>query len=134
VVTGDAFDEQMTLWYSVPKHQRFGDADLMPGFQEVLRIYEEGQFWDVSDKAFPYFYSDAGTRRENLYEWKNYYSADVNSGVAKGSANFMDTLLGNLSTWNELANQRFAQSFEEMETGLVTYYGYKEEDFTPDSE
>jgi hypothetical protein len=129
VVTGDAFDEQMALWYSVPKHQRFADETLMPGFQEVLRIYEEGQFWDVSDKAFPYFYSDAGTRRENLYEWKNYYNSEVNGGVVKGDANFVDTILGNLANWNELANQRFAQSFEEMETGLKTYYGYKDEDF-----
>lgn len=130
VTTGDTFAEQMELWYTPEKHQRFKDESLMPGFHEVIRIYEAGQFWDVSDKAFPYFYSDAGTRRENLYEWKQYWNPEVNGGVEKGDANFTDTILGNLSTWNDLANDRFAISFEEMEQGLITYYGYKEEDFT----
>jgi len=129
VTTGDTFDEQMNIWYTPSKHLRFKDTSLMPGFQEVVRIYKEGQFWDVSDKAYPYFYSDAGSRRENLYEWKHYYNPDDNGGVEKSDANFTDTILGNLATWNELSNTRFAASFAEMEAGLKTYYGYKEEDF-----
>lgn len=129
VTTGDTFDEQMNIWYTPDKHIRFKDSTLMPGFHEVIRIYKEGQFWDVSDKSFPYFYSDAGTRRENLYEWKQYYNSEVNGGVEKGDANFTDTLLGNLQTWNQLANERFANSFAEMENGLMTYYGWKQEDF-----
>jgi hypothetical protein len=129
VTTGDLFDEQMQVWYTPDKHVRFADTALMPGFQEVLRIYKEGQFWDVSDKAFPYFYSDAGTRRENLFEWKNYYNPEVNGGVEKSAANFTDNLLANLPEWNNLANERFAASFAELQTGLKTYYGYKDEDF-----
>lgn len=129
VTTGDKFDEQMNIWYTPEKHLRFKDETLMPGFHKVLEIYESGQFWDVSDKAYPYFYSEAGTRRTNLYEWKEYWNPEINGGVEKGDANFTDTVLGNLSTWNELANERFALSFAELETGLRTYYGYKDEDF-----
>jgi ABC-type glycerol-3-phosphate transport system substrate-binding protein len=129
VTTGDKFEEQMNIWYTPEKHLRFKDETLMPGFHKVLEIYESGQFWDVSDKAYPYFYSEAGTRRENLYEWKNYWNPEINGGVEKGDANFTDTVLGNLATWNELANERFALSYAELETGLRTYYGYKDEDF-----
>ncbi len=129
VVTGDLFDEQMEIWYTPEKHQRFADQSLMPGFHEVLRIYEEGQFWDISDKSFPYFYNVEGTRRENLYEWKNYWNADINGGVEKGDADFVNTILGNLATWNEDANARFAESFEGMQEGLIRFYGYTEEDF-----
>jgi ABC-type glycerol-3-phosphate transport system substrate-binding protein len=129
VTTGDKFEEQMNIWYTPEKHLRFKDETLMPGFHKVLEIYEAGQFWDVSDKAYPYFYSEAGTRRTNLYEWKEYWNPEINGGVEKGDANFTDTILGNLSTWNELANERFAVSYGELETGLKTYYGYKDEDF-----
>ncbi len=129
VTTGEMFDEQMEVWYTPLKHQRFKDQTLMPGFHEVIRLYEEGQFWDVSDKAFPYFYNIEGTRRENLYEWKNYWSPDVNGGVEKSDPDFTNTILGNLSTWNELANERFAESFDDLRTGLKRFYGYTDEDF-----
>jgi hypothetical protein len=130
VTTGDTFNEQMQIWYSPAKHQRFADTSLMPGFAKVLDIYEKGQFWDVSDKAYPYFYSVEGTRRENLYEWKNYWNPDINGGVSKGDADFINTLLGNLSEWNRLSNERFAQSFDELQSGLKRFYGFTDEDFT----
>jgi hypothetical protein len=129
ITTGDLFDEQMDVWYTPTKHQRFADESLMPGFHYMLEIYEAGQFWDVSDKAFPYFYNVEGTRRENLYEWKNYWDETVNGGVTKADANFTNTILGLLSTWNEDANDRFAESFAGMQQGLKTYYGYTDEDF-----
>lgn len=129
ITTGETFEEQMQIWYTPVKHQRFKDESLMPGFHKVLDIYEAGQFWDVSDKAYPYFYSVEGTRRQNLHEWKNYWNPDVNGGVEKGDANFIDTIIGNLGEWSELANERFAESYADMEEGLVRYYGYKEEDF-----
>ena len=129
VTTGDLFDEQMDIWYTPLKHQRFADTSLMPGFAEVVRIYEEGQFWDVSDKAYPYFYNVEGTRRENLYEWKNYWNEEINGGVIKGDADFINTLLGNLSEWNQASNERFAESFAGMQTGLKRFYGFTDADF-----
>jgi len=129
VTTGDLFDEQMEIWYTPEKHQRFRDESLMPGFHKVTEIYKAGQFWGVSDKSFPYFHNIEGTRRVNLYEWDNYWNPDINGGVEKGDANFTDTILGNLSTWNDLTNERFQESFDDLKQGLMTYYGYKEEDF-----
>jgi hypothetical protein len=133
VTTGDLFATQMNIWYSVPKHIRFGattesGAYKMPGFQEVIRIYEEGQFWDISDKSFPYFYDDAGVRKENLYEWKNYWNEEVNGGVQKGDSNFIDTVIGNLASWNELANARFTESYQDMVDGINTYYPDRQND------
>lgn len=129
VTKGDLFTQQMQLWYTPAKHQRFSNPEDMPGFHEVIRIYEEGQFWDISDKSFPYFHDSDGTRRENLYEWKNYYNPDINGGVEKTDPAFVDTILNNLFQWNVDSNLRFAQSYADLKNGLITYYGYTESDF-----
>ncbi len=129
VTTGEVFEEQMNIWYQPVKHQRFSDANLMPGFHEVLRIYEEGQFWDVSDKAYPWFYNVEETRREILYEWKNYWDETVNGGVTTEDANFTDTIYGLLDGWNTDSNARFAEQFEKLKEGLKIYYGFTDEDF-----
>jgi len=87
IVTGQMFDEQMAYWYTPTKHQRFGskiegtDDWAMPGFQEVLRLYEIGQFWDVSDKSFPWFYVSEGQTFDIMYEWYNYWNADGDRGI-----------------------------------------------------
>ena len=129
VTIGEAFDEQMDWWYTPLKHQRFSDPLVMPGFHEVIRIYEEGQFWDISDKAYPYFYSIEGTTRENLYEWKNYWDEEVNGGFGIGDAGFVESIFALLPKWSEDANARFTESFDDLQAGLRTYYGYKDEDF-----
>ena len=129
VTTGDLFDEQLNIWYTPVKHQRFSDPSVMPGFHEVIRIYEAGQFWDVSDKAYPYFYTVEGSRKPNLEEWRNYWDPNFNGGFEKGDAGFEDAVLGSLQKWSEDANIRFAQSFADLEAGLRTYYGYQDEDF-----
>jgi hypothetical protein len=129
VTSGDLFDEQMQVWYTPLKHQRFSDPSVMPGFHEVIRIYEAGQFWDVSDKSYPYFHNVEGSRRENLYEWKNYWNPEVTNGANKGEPEFTDLMIGNLYQWNVDSNARFAESFEDLRMGLSTYYGYSESDF-----
>lgn len=134
VTTGDLFDEHMNIWYSVPKHALFGekvstDADAaykMNGFQEVLRIYKAGQFWDVSDKSYPFFWDDAGVPKENLQEWKNYWNPDFNGGVEKGDAEFVDAVLFQLDTWSDLANDRFETAYARLEAGIATYYPDRE--------
>ena len=101
----------------------------MPGFHEVLRIYEAGQFWDISDKSYPYFHSVEGSRRVNTYEWDNYWNSEINGGVVKGDAEFVDTILGNLEQWNIDINARFEEAFEDLRTGLKRYYGFTDDDF-----
>ncbi len=134
VVTGDMFLDQMEYWYTPAKHQRFGEMNedeeyLMPGFQEVLRLYEVGQFWDVSDKAFPWTYSFEGTSQTILYEWQNYWNPDVNGGKSKYDTDFTSTIQALLPTWNDLANARFEDAFENIKLGLQVYYGWSPSDF-----
>jgi hypothetical protein len=132
VVTGPMFEDQMAYWYTPSKHQRFNqkiDGDwLMPGFQEVLRIYEEGAFWDVSDKSFPWYYTFEGTRNLINYEWSNYWNVD-NVGTTRTAPDYESTVLSLLPTWNETINARWFQAFERVKNGLMTYYGYSPNDF-----
>lgn len=122
LVTGDAFDEQMAIWYTAPIHQRFADADLMPGFHEVLALWEAGQFWDVSDKAYPWFHDFEGARRANLYEFENMWNPEI-AGAARTEANWADNVKARLAEWDDLSDARFAESFEALNQGLQEFYG-----------
>lgn len=134
VVTGQMFQDQMDYWYTPQKHIRFGAVDeddeyLMPGFQYILELYEAGQFWDVSDKAFPWTYSFEGTSQTILYEWYNYWNADVNGGKAKYDTDFTSTIQALLPTWNTAANQRLNAAFDKIKLGLQIYYGFSPSQF-----
>lgn len=129
LVTGDAFDEQMKLWYSTDVHARYGDAELMPGFQEVLRLWEAGELWDVSDKTYPYYVTEAGEQVTCLYEWLNATSADVTGGVSVTDPGWVDTVKANLADWNTKINARFEQAESSLKEGLKNYYGFTDADF-----
>ena len=128
LVTGADFDKQMEIWYSVDVHERYKDAKLMPGFQYVLQLWEEGQLWDVSDKCYPYYVTEDGAQKACLYEWLNFYSADV-AGVDVTEANWLDNVKARLSDWNETINARFVQADETLRDGLKKYYGLTDADF-----
>jgi len=134
VVTGDMFDDQMAYWYLPNKHQRFGATNedgeyLMPGFQEVLRIFKEGQFWDISDKSFPWSYSFEGTSQTILNEWQSYWNPEVNGGKQKYDTDFTSTIIALLPTWNTLSNERWANEFARIQQGLIIYYGWSPSTF-----
>lgn len=129
LVTGPEFDKQMAIWYSVDIHQRFADKDKMPGFQEVVRLFEAGEVWDVSDKAYPYrFTNDSGERQPCMYEWLNFNNADI-VGVTRTDPAWLDNVKQKLPEWNRLANERFQKAIEELKNGLKEYYGYTDADF-----
>ncbi|MBP5332359.1 MAG: hypothetical protein J6Y89_10965 [Lachnospiraceae bacterium] len=128
LVTGDEFDKQMNIWYSVDVHKRYADAQLMPGFQYVLELWEKGQMWDVSDKCYPYYVTEDGAQKTCLYEWLNFYSADV-AGVDVTEANWLDNVKARLADWNEVINKRFVQSDQNIRDGLTKYYGFTAADF-----
>jgi len=120
-VTGDAFQEQLDIWYTTETHQRFADPEKMPGFHKVLEIWEAGQFWDVSDKSYPWYHDFEGARRENLFEFQQMWNVDV-TGAIRTEANWADNVKARLSEWNDLANARFAESFAEVKKGFEQYY------------
>jgi maltose-binding protein MalE len=121
LVTGDAFDEQMKIWYTAPIHQRFADKNKMPGFQYVLELWEKGQFWDISDKAYPWRYEFEGSVRPIVYEWENMWNPEV-TGAARTDANWLDQVYAKLPGWNAQFNQRWADVFKAVEAGLAAYY------------
>lgn len=135
LVTGDAFDEQMEIWYSTPIHARFADEAKMPGWQKVLEIWESGQVWDVSDKAYPWTYDNEGTRSPILYEWQNIYNPAVVTGdpaatsPLRHEAAWTPTVLAKLGQWNTAINSRYIEAEEELRAGLKQFYGYTDEDF-----
>ncbi|HAO61364.1 MAG TPA: hypothetical protein DCQ90_05365 [Erysipelotrichaceae bacterium] len=128
LVTGDEFDEQMEIWYSAPNHTRFKDAAVMPGFHEVLKIWEAGQFWAVSDKAYPWTYDFEGASRPIIYEWDNIWNPEV-AGARRTDANWADSVKSKLSDWNTAINQRFEDASASLKNGLKTFYGFEDSDF-----
>lgn len=128
LVTGDAFDEQMKIWYSTPTHARYGDAEKMPGFQYVVQLWEEGQIWDVSDKCYPWYVYEDGTRKECIYEWLNLTNEEV-VGVPVTNASWLDTVKANLPEWNKKMNDRLTEAQNSLKDGLKTYYGFTDADF-----
>lgn len=128
LVTGDEFQKQMDIWYTTATHQRFADAAKMPGFQYVIELWEKGQFWDISDKAFPYYVMEDGTRREANWEWGNIGNRDV-SGALRTDPNWLDQVKAKLSDWNATINQRFNVSDQQLRDGLKEFYGFKDDNF-----
>lgn len=121
-VQGEEFDKQMDVWYSVATHERFADAEAMPGFHEVLKLWDAGQFWDISDKAYPYFHDFEGARRSNLFEFENMWDVNV-SGAMRTEANWADNVKARLAEWDDLSDARFEEAFKVLQEGLTEFYG-----------
>ncbi len=117
MVTGDAFLEQMEIWYSIAEHQRFADVEKMPGFHEILRLWQEGEIWDFSDKAFPTKYEFEGSVRDILYEYNNSWDVNV-SGASYTDPNWLDQMKALLPDWNTQWNQRWEEQFEILHEAL----------------
>ncbi|MDE7327457.1 MAG: hypothetical protein K2N63_14495 [Lachnospiraceae bacterium] len=134
LVTGDAFDEQMKIWYSTDTHARYGDENLMPGFHYILKLWEDSQFWDISDKCYPFYIMEDGTQKTCLYEWLNCTNNNDNMaltivGAKSSDANWVDNMKARLSDFNTTINARFVTAETELKNGLKEYYGLTDEDF-----
>lgn len=129
LVTGDEFKKQMDIWYSVPIHQRFKDQTKMPGWHKILEIWEKGQFWDVSDKTYPWFFTKDGSTLPIMNQWLNIYKPEI-AGARRTDPNFVDSVKSKLPDWNKKFNERFKEAEQALRDSLVKYYGFKESDFT----
>lgn len=128
LVTGEEFDKQMDIWYNGGGHSRFADEKLMPGFQYVLKLWEEGAIYDYSDKCAPCKVMVDGTLMSCLYEWENMTNKDV-SGVGENDPSWLDTIKANLPEWNTRIKQRLEEAQENLKAGLKKYYGLTDSDF-----
>ncbi len=125
LVTGDEFDKQMEIWYSVPIHAGYADKE---GWNAVLEIWENGQMWDVSDKAYPLTIMEDGVEKACMYEWTNYYT-DEHMTAKRAADGWLDEIKSKLPEWNTKANARFVLAEQQLKTALTDFYGYTEEDF-----
>jgi hypothetical protein len=121
VVTGQEFDRQMEIWYTVITHQRFRDKNKMPGFHYILELWEKGQFWDVSDKAYPWRYDFEGTRRSIAHEWINAWDPEI-TGAVSTDPNWLDQAYARIPQWNTAMNQRWEAEMRILEDALNRYY------------
>lgn len=128
LVVGDEFDKQMELWYKGDGHERYADKDLMPGFQYVLQLWQEGAIYDYSDKCYPCRIMVDGTEQDCLYEWNNMTRKEV-AGVAENDPGWLDAIKANLPDWNEKTRERLATAQENLKNGLKKYYGLTDSDF-----
>lgn len=135
LVTGDAFERQMEIWYSATNHQMLSDKERFPGFHYMMEVFASGNVQDVSDKAYPWYYDNEGARSEILYEWNNFNLPNVLTGDPEATsprrtdAGFTNAVLAKLPEWNTVTNQRLADEWAKLIAGLKTHYGKTDEDF-----
>ncbi len=125
LVTGEEFDKQMEIWYSVPTHAYYADKE---GWNACITLWEDGQLWDISDKAYPCKIQEDGADKACLYEWNQYYE-DAQMTAKRAADGWLDEIKSKLPEWNKLANERFALAEEQLKTALADFYGYTEKDF-----
>ena len=132
LVTGDEFDRQMEIWYNGGGHSRYADADLMPGFQYVLELWQEGAIYDFSDKCYPCKIMQDGAELACLFEWTAMGDPGIDNAVVNvrpSDGSWLDTVKANLPEWNTKTRERLVQAEEELQTGLKTYYNMSDADF-----
>lgn len=130
VVSGDEYDKQMEIWYSIPAHQVYKDAESKPGFQKVVEIFKDGtKTWDYSNKSVPCTITEDGKEKACLYEWQNMWDGNI-AGSYQTEDSWLNDVKARLSTWNENANKRFVQAEKELQDALKKYYGFADSDFT----
>lgn len=128
VVTGDAYDEQMEIWYSIDAHAIYKDEEKMPGFAKVVELWKDGQTWDYSDKTTPVTITENGEKQSCLYEWENMWDEEV-SGAWQTDPDWVDNVKAKLSDWNEAINEDLKSAVTQLQDALKEYYGFTDDDF-----
>jgi len=128
MVTGDAFDEQMALWYQAPARQVFADENSFPGLHFIKELWEGGHIYDVSSQTRPWHVNEEGSPRSVMYEWDNMWNPEI-VGAARTDANWLDMMLSRLPEWNELTNNRFREADQAIRESLMRFHGFTEADF-----
>lgn len=136
VTSGKKFDEQMDLWFKLETHAYFRDKTKTPGFHLILDLVKQGKIYDITDKAYPITYDDAGSTKSIIHEWNNitdpkYLTGDAEATsplITDGQA-FTDAVLAKLPEMNKLLNDRFKVAFDEIKDALKKYYNKTDKDF-----
>ena len=119
--TGETFDRQMEIWGSVPARARFLDANLMPGWQRVMELFEQGEFWEVAQQTFPWTFEFEGGSRAIGHEWWNRHTYAV-TGAAEHEPQWVDLALSLMPEWDRVINERWAEAFERLYAAIDRFY------------
>ena len=125
MVSGDDYDEQMEIWNSLDAHKVYKDKE---GFQEVLKIWQDGKTWDYIDKCWTSTISENGDTTNTLYEWVNCGQEEV-AGAWFTDKDWADNVKARLADWNETCNKRIDTAQSQLKDALKEYYGFKDADF-----
>jgi len=120
MVTGSAFDEQMAILFRGDR-SRFADANLMPGFQYVIHLWESGQIVNFSDKVVPWRHEVEGSTRPIMYEWGRKYHIDI-AGAWDSEPHWIDNVLSRLPDWDRAFNERFAEGWAVLDNAIAQFY------------
>ncbi len=122
-VGGEAFDEQMELWYQVPGLAPYKEKE---GWTKCIELYKDEQFWGINNKTMPVKTTIDGVATGCYWEWQSLYSTIT---ARRASDEFIDEIKSRLTEWNETFNERFAQADNALKESLKSYYGFTDADF-----
>ena len=120
-VTGQAFHDQMDIWFTAQGREALADPNRFPGFHRVIEIFLDGEFAAYSDKTIPSNYTFEGESRAILIEWNNKWSADY-VGAGDGEPHWLDELFARLPGWEVEFNKRFESAFAELSEAVERLY------------
>jgi hypothetical protein len=118
VVRAPYFDQQMEIWYD--HHPAIFRE--MAGFQNLLRLFREGQFWNRDARTFPQHYVQDGVIRNAFAEWYNREDESV-AGVPFSDPAWPDRVIARLGEWTELTNARLELANQSIRDALTRHYG-----------
>ena len=118
----------MELWYSIPGHAPYKDAERFPGFAYVCELWDEGHIRAASDKAYPLYATDeAGTSLDCLFYLTQFGNPDiVGASIADGDV-WVNTYIANIPDNNKKMNDYFELAFTKLKNSLKQYYGFSDE-------
>ena len=119
VVTGTDYDEQMKMWNDLPAHKSYKDKD---GFNEVLKIWNEGRYWDVIDKCWTSTVTEKGDTVKTMEEWLRCGDQQV-AGAWFTEKNWADSVKSRLSDWDSKINGKIVTADKQLKDAFKKLYG-----------
>jgi hypothetical protein len=119
LLTGQLYRDLMDLWFLAPERRDFADAHARPGFQHLLAMWDDGNFWGLWNNAFPLMSIQGASVIDSATEWN---SRATVGGIRVNQAGWLPNVIARLPDWNESTNARFASRFANIDARIEMYY------------
>ena len=121
VVTGQSFYNQLELWFEGPGYVRFKDPNITPGWHEVLRILNTGEFNAIDGRTAVIRLFETGERESAFDDWDNLDG--YIDGVLMTDPGWPDQVKARLGELTERTNSRLERASQELYDALARFYG-----------